>query len=170
MPGTTAFPPTSIRRVFGPARRLIWSLVPTATIRSPRTAMACRMEKRSSTVMILPLVITISAAGACARTAATAGNRPTTVTASFRNVRVCFTGTSVGLFRGQNRIEEFGCAGRFEMRVTQPAVVIEFDGAIAVAVLDDEFDRIAGCPAVLHQCFQPVAVIGDAIHGDELCA
>ena len=65
-PGHDGFAARSMRRVFGPARRAISWVVPTATMRSPLTATACAIEKRSSTVMILPLVRMMSAAACCA--------------------------------------------------------------------------------------------------------
>ena len=44
-----------MRRVAGPASRDTSSVVPTATMRSPRTPTAWATVKRSSTVMILPV-------------------------------------------------------------------------------------------------------------------
>ena len=41
-------------------------LVPTATMRSPRTATACAIENASSTVMIFPFVRIVSAGCCCA--------------------------------------------------------------------------------------------------------
>src|SRR5712692_8586345 len=55
-PGITVRPPTSMTRVAGPTKRRISPSVPTATMRSPRTATACFTEKASSTVATFPLM------------------------------------------------------------------------------------------------------------------
>src|SRR5262245_977410 len=65
-PGTIDLPRRSIRCVFGPARRVMSALLPTATMREPRTATACATWKVSLTVMIFPLVRMRSAGGCCA--------------------------------------------------------------------------------------------------------
>jgi hypothetical protein len=64
-PGMTARPARSTTRVCGPLSASTSAVVPTLRMRSPLTASACAMVKRSSTVMILPLMSTVS--GACAR-------------------------------------------------------------------------------------------------------
>src|SRR6185503_12321628 len=66
-PGVIERPRRSIRRVFGPASRVTSWFVPTARMRSPRTATACAIVNFSSTVMILPLVKMTSATGCWAR-------------------------------------------------------------------------------------------------------
>jgi hypothetical protein len=53
-PGMTARPFRSMRCVRGPANAAIAWLLPVARMRSPRIATASEIEKRSSTVMILP--------------------------------------------------------------------------------------------------------------------
>ena len=62
-PGMTARPRRSIRRVAGDASFATSASLPTATMRSPRMATACAIEKRSSTVMIFPFDRMTSGAG-----------------------------------------------------------------------------------------------------------
>jgi hypothetical protein len=54
-PGITVRPCRSIWRVAAPAVRRTASFAPAATMRSPRMATACTIEKAASTVTILPL-------------------------------------------------------------------------------------------------------------------
>jgi hypothetical protein len=58
----TARPASSMRSVEGPMRTRMSSSVPTATIFPPAIATACAMRSSPSTVMILPLTRTRSAA------------------------------------------------------------------------------------------------------------
>ncbi len=64
-PGMTARPSRSIVRVSSPASEMIASDVPTAEMNSPLSATASAMEKRSSTVMILPFVRIMSGGRGC---------------------------------------------------------------------------------------------------------
>ena len=67
-PGMASCPCRSITFVDGPDEsRLISAAVPSASIRSPLTAIASASGRASSTVTMRPLVRTRSAGGACAR-------------------------------------------------------------------------------------------------------
>ena len=81
-PGMTVRPPRSIRRVPAPASLPMSSLLPTATMRSPRMATACAIVKRSSTVMIFPFDRMRSGGGCCARGIAAASTNSEPATAS----------------------------------------------------------------------------------------
>ena len=87
-PGMTARPRRSILRVAGVASFRTSASVPTATMRSPRTAIACATVKRSSTVMIFPFEKMTSGAGCCAGRVDTAPANTSATTVARENDRL----------------------------------------------------------------------------------
>src|SRR6267143_5439821 len=61
-----------------------------------------------------------------------------------------------------------GAGNTFQVRVTQPIVVVHPDGTVAIAVLDQEFDG-AAVPLCVSNCLlEALPGVGSAVDGDDL--